>query len=179
MRDNALIIFVRAALLELLPGRGLGNVAVRQNWQPRQQGRANETCIYLHKITDRRYGSRAVREVWDTDTGEMVRRETQLIETTLQFTVLAAERDPASDEDTAADVARAASAVLQSPAFIERAGKAGVQVLRIQDIRNQPVENDRDRFEFETSFDAIFAHEDTHTENIYPLTGWRSGIHGI
>jgi hypothetical protein len=180
MKDNALFIFLRSFLLEALPARGFSDVLVKQSYQPQQQGRASQSAVYLHKILDRRYGSRAVKEFFDKENGVMTRTEEQVIETTIQFNALASPRDPADDDEmTAADILKAVAACLQSPDFIYAGKEAGVQALRIQEIRNTPVQNDRDQFEFEPSFDAVFTHADVFTQTIESITHFKPGFNRV
>ena len=170
MRDNTLFIFLRETLLALLPMRGV-DVEVKQSYQPTQQGRPGKSAVFLHKIMDKRHGSRGIIERFDEAKGKMVRVESQAIETTIQFNALAAERNPADDEEyTAADILKAVAAVLQSREFLDVGRAAGVFALRIQDMRNQTFENERDRFEFEPSFDAVFVHTDIFEQPINHLT---------
>ena len=179
VRDNPLFTFLRSALLDMLPARGLTGILIKQSYQPKQHGRPNQSTVFLHKITDRRHGSRAVREGFDDDLGQL-RTESQVMETTIQFNALASERDPENNEElTAADMLKTVAAALQSVEFIERARKSGVQVLRIQEIRNAPFENERGRFEFDPSFDAVFTHADEYTQPINHVTHFTEGFYGI
>jgi hypothetical protein len=162
MKDNALFILVRKHLLAELPERGYPGVRVLQSFQPRQQGRALETTAYLTKVSEIRHGSPAVDEYYDPATHEHTHAERQVMETTFQITVLASERDPGDDSEyTAADVAKAAAAIMQGSRFINALYQEGrVQVLRVRDIKNTPASNDRDRFEFQPSFDIVLTHTD-------------------
>ncbi|MDR0736621.1 MAG: hypothetical protein LBF51_07305 [Zoogloeaceae bacterium] len=170
MRDDALFALLRQTLLAGLARRGLGDVSVRQNYQPVQQGRASETSLYLHKVSDRRHGSPGVRARCDPVSGRIVREEIQVIESVIQITALVNERDPKNaDAPTAADVARTTAAILQGEDALEALHARGVQALRIQGVRLTPVENERDRFEFEASFDVTLTHNEvfvTHDETI-------------
>jgi hypothetical protein len=166
MRDNALYDLLCQAALAGLKARGWPRVAVRQSFQPEQQGRASATTLYLTKIADRRHGSPAIRAVYDPEDGRIVRREIQVIESTFQITALISERKPRKNdqaEATAADLLKTAAAILQGEDFRAAIFKEGVQVLRVQEIRNPPFSNDRDRFEFSPSFDAVFTHHDVFT----------------
>ena len=161
MKDNALFVLLRDKTLEGLAARGFGDVAVRQNFQPRQQGRDPESVVYLTKLYDRRHGSPGVTARLDPGCGQMTRREIQVIESAFQVMALVSERDPENDlEHTAADLAKTVAALMQGEDFRTAIGRRGVQVLRIADIRNAPFQNERDRFEFAPSFDAILTHHD-------------------
>ncbi|MDR1367915.1 MAG: hypothetical protein LBJ76_04265 [Candidatus Accumulibacter sp.] len=161
MKDNALFILIRKELIRGLAARGIAGVSVRQNFQPVQQGRATESCVYMTKISDRRHGSLGIHTIYDTEIEEIARRETQVIESAFQFTGLASERNPADDEElTAADILKTAAAVMQGEDFRRALLSSGVQVLRIQEIRNPTMVNERDRFEFQPSFDVVFTHND-------------------
>jgi hypothetical protein len=161
MRDDALFALLRQTLLQGLARRGLDGVSVRQNYQSLQQGRASETCLYLHKANDRRHGFPGARARYDPKDGKIVREEIQVIESVIQITALVAGGDPQKeDAPTAADVARMAAAVLQGEDALTALHARGVQALRIQDVRLTPVEDERDRFEHEASFDVALTHNE-------------------
>ena len=60
---------------------------------------------------------------------------------------------------TASDIRNYARAVLQSLSFVTAIEAQGVGVLRIGAVRNQAFTDDRDRFEYEPSLDAVFTHK--------------------
>jgi hypothetical protein len=180
MRDNALFILLRGQILPGLSERGFVNVRVEQNYQPIQHGRPNASTVFVTKILDKRHGSRRIDERFDKELEEVVREESQVVESTFQFAALISERDPANDaEETASDLLKATAAILQSPDFIDAIGKTGVQILRITDIRSTPIDNDRNRFEFEPSFDAVLTHTDVFRKTIPALDRISSGIYRI
>lgn len=180
MRDNEIFIMFRSLLLQMMPERGITDVLVKQNYQPTQQGRPNQSTVFMTKITDRRHGSRRIDESYDEDQQAIIRTETQVMESTFQFAALVSERNPADNTElTAADVLKTVAAILQSPDFIEAIKVQGAQVLRITDIRTTPTDNDRDRFEFEPSFDVVLTHKDIFTKQIPAVTKVTSGLHRV
>jgi hypothetical protein len=180
MRDNALFILLREQILQGFSERGFGNVGVNQNYQPTQQGRPNQSTVFMTKILDKRHGSRRIDERFDVEKKAIVREEAQVIESTFQFAALALERDPSDDDEyTAADILKTVASILQSPDFIEAMGKKAVQILRVTDLRTVPIDNDRNRFEFEPSFDAILTHTDIFKKAIPSLDRINSGFYRI
>lgn len=166
MRDNEINILLRGALLRMAPVRGLPGVEFKQAFQSTQQGRPNDTTVTWYNIGHRRYGSPAIGEQWSNNAGKMVRTETQVMESTYQFSVTM-NIDPANILAlTHGDVLKSVAAMLQSPSFIVPSLVNGLQVLRIMDIRNVPVENDRGQFEPNMSFDVTFTHNDKFVDDV-------------
>lgn len=186
MKDNRLLREVRAVLLAGLADQGLSSVAVKQSFQPTNQGANEGPTVYLSKIADRRYGFLRRNDAWgytqttitnpDTglpilnpDTGEpitaegdlaMIHTEIQQYETTLQanaFWIV----DPATMSDytmTASDLANAAAAILQSDATREALRAKGIGMLPVEDVRNPYFVDDKERFEASPSFDFTLTH---------------------
>lgn len=179
MKDNQINALLRASLMTLATLRGLPDVKFKQNFQPRQQGRPEETTVTWHNIGHKRYGSSKVGHVWSQSLAQMVRTESQVIESTYQFSVTL-NIDPADVTAlTHADVLKTVAAILQSPSFITGALANGMQVLRITDIRDVPIENDRGQFEPNVSFDAIFTHNDVYVDDVPVIDSFDFSIFSV
>lgn len=178
MRDNEIFIMLRSLILDMLPDYGITDFGVKQNYQPTQQGRPNQTTLFITKPADKRYGSRRVDVRYDEDQQAIVQTQVQVIESTFRFAVLVSERDPANDTElTASDVLKAVAALIQSPDFMEAILEHEAQVLRVQEMPATPWSNDRDRFEFEPALDVVITHKNTHTKQLPAITTVRSGLH--
>lgn len=167
MRDNEIIIAIRAALIGRLQTRGIV-AEVLQAYQPTQQGMAEGAAIYLHKIADRRYGFPERRDVYNPATLQFDSLESSQMESTWQFSANVPQ-NPADDAQlTNADVVKAAAFAFQSDTVLGALRQAGLGVLRITSIRTLQVVDDRGNFQANPSFDVTFTHRDS-TLDVTPV----------
>lgn len=162
MLDKQLCILVQNYLATAAPLRGLVNGDYMMRFQPLQQGRPDDRTVYMHKISDRRYGARTVSQRYIA--GNIVtRRETQSMETTFQFSVT----QPAALQDnelTHGDVLKIIAATLQSDDALRFLIANGASVLRVADIRTIYVTNDRNQHEEQPTFDLVLKHDDVFVD---------------
>lgn len=175
MTDNDLIRLFRPMLITGMARYGVADIEVMQNYQPTQQGRATGRGLYFHSVHDHRHGSAMESNEWNAALGRMDRTVTQAMETTFQIDIIVNETDVL----TAADVGKIAAAVMQNSEFREGLAAEKVAILRIGDVRNTPVVNDRDQFEFNPSFDAIITHNDIFQTVAPVIETVTSGIYRI
>ena len=157
MTDYARAVVIRAAMLA-----GLVNVPVIQFDPLTTQGRPSGPTVLFQKIGDRRYGWTKREDVPDEDAPTlMIHRETQFYESTYQFEAVGQSPQPGVTlpTATASDLVNLAAAVAQSDAFMATLRLAGLAVLRVTDVRNPFMQNDRDQFEAVPSFDLVVTHE--------------------
>lgn len=169
MTRNSLIIVVRAAILAVMAARGTP-LPVKQDYQPTAQGLPSDLVLLVHFVSERRYGFTQRAEVWNEDTEQFDRVQSQQIETTLQFSV-AGPQDPAADTDpTLTDWAQRAAMALGSDDCLEALRLAGVGMTRITDVRIVYAVDDRDQHKGSPSFDATFTHRDTVVDTLPGVT---------
>lgn len=155
MDDEALFTNVRAVLVA-----GIGNVAVRQDFQPTTQGPIVGKSLYMHKAAERRYGWRR-----SADDANGVHVETQLIESTIQITAY----DP--DEDGyPMMIAQDAADLLQSDAGQAALRALGLSPFRVTDVRPPFLVNAEQRFESSPNFDIVLQHERTRAYEVADAT---------
>lgn len=160
MLENELKKELKAVLDAGFTARGMTDVVVRQNNQPRQEGASSGKSVYFYKIgTDHRYGSPQRKDEWDLENLQMVHTEKQKYETTFQISTLYQATPTNITAITAGDLANIAAAILQSDATITAFRVKNVGVLRITEVRNQIFENDKDQFESSASFDVTLTHD--------------------
>lgn len=162
MLDNQLYQMLRQCLIDQAPLRGITDSAYVLRYQPTQQGRASDRSVYMFKIADKRYGYRKATYVQTVD--GLQQGEEQAIESTIQFSVT----QPQAIQDnelTHADVLKTIAACVQSPTFIAALLPFEASVLRVQDIRNTPFNNDRDQWEENPSFDLVVKHSDKYVSD--------------
>lgn len=165
MRDNEIIIALRAALVPRLAARSI-TADVKQGNQPTQQGVPTGALVSLFKISDRRYGFPERSTEWDETLTTMTETHSEQLESAFQFTAIAPQ-DPAADTElTPADILKTTARILQRDDTRAELLAAGVSVLRVQDIRTGYTVNDSGKFMANPSFDITVTHRDTESEII-------------
>ena len=162
MYDNELNILIKSVIDAGLVARGFtGDTAipVKQSYQPTNQGANTEPTIYFHKLPDHRYGFLKRKSVWDQEEEIMVHTEAQWYESTFQINALATQNPKDPTALTANDIVNIVASIIQGDAGRGAFQTAGVGILRISEIRNIPFLDDRDRYEYEPSFDFTLTHE--------------------
>lgn len=132
---------------------------VAQAWQPKAQGIATGPAVYVGKIMDHRLGSPKRDSIPDPDNVKgVIRRETQLLETTFQVMGIWEQGD--GDEPlTASDLTNRAAAVLQSDYGLDRLRTGGAGMLKPGQVRNDKFVNGSDEYEASPSFDFVLTHK--------------------
>jgi len=160
VRDNQLLQLILPAISSGLFARGIAGVTVMQAYQPTRQGAPTEPVVLLTKLPDVPRGHTKRDSVWDRDASIMRHVEEQVFETTFQVNALAIQDPTDVSGLTAADIARAVRAVMQSSVVLDLLYAAGVGILRIGEIRNTPFVDDKQRNEYDPSFDFTLTHTD-------------------
>lgn len=163
MKDNQLFRLILPALAAGLTARGIAGVTIMQAYQPTRQGAPTGPVVLLHKLPDVPRGHTKRNSVWDRDASIMRHVEEQVFESTFQVDALAIQDPTNINALTAADIARAARAVMQSSTVLDLLYAAGVGILRIGEIRNTPFVDDKLRNEYSPSFDFTLTHTDAFT----------------
>jgi hypothetical protein len=163
VRDNQLFQLILPAIGSGLFARGIAGVTIMQGYQPTRQGAPTEPVVLLTKLPDVPRGHTKRDSVWDRGASVMRHVEEQVFESTFQVNALAIQ-DPADVNGlTAADLARATRAVMQSSTVLDLLYNAGVGILRVGEIRNTPFVDDKLRNEYNPSFDFTLTHTDAFT----------------
>lgn len=163
MLDNQLYILLRQLLTVQAPPRGI-DATYAQRYQPTQQGRDTDRTVLFFKVADKAVGSAQVETQYISgDTTQ--RTETQSMESTIQFSVI---QPPAMADDdlTHDDVLKAIRATLQSQDAQRFLVANGASVLRVSNMRNPFMVNDRGQFEPNPSFDLIVKHNDVFVDGV-------------
>lgn len=163
MKDIDLVIAVRAALVAWYASRSLV-CEVRGAYQPTAQGTPSGPYLAFFQVgPERRIGWPAKNEVYNTETETFDRTESIQMETTFQFSAGAPQTPGNLVQLSPRDVLKSAARGLQSDDVAATLAAAGVGVLRIRDIRNGVVSDDKMQHAPEPSFDVVFTHRDTET----------------
>ena len=160
MTDNDVIRLFLAQLNAGMTEFGT-TVSILQDHQPTTQGTNTADSMYFYKIGDKRIGSPKRLSRWDTLAGAMLDDDSQLMEATYQLSAL--NRQP--DTTTASDLLNSASMIMQGDKFIKALKGSGVGILRITEIRNPYLKDDRDQWQAMPSFDFVLSYNRTITRS--------------
>lgn len=179
MLDNQLITLIISTIIAQEAAAGISGTPIKQAFQPTQQGVNTLPTAYLYKIGDAPIGSPSRLDGFGdmnltteagsnilTESGDIlvagnawVHTEAQWYETTFQISALATQ-DPANQTQyTASDILNLIRYILQSSATIAALQAQRVGILRVMQVRNTPFVDDRQRHEYEPSFDFIVTHQ--------------------
>lgn len=150
MTDRELDGLIMAVL-----GPLLAPVSLARNYQQVVQGAATQPWVWFVKVSDHRHGHAYRSNVWDEGASRMVHTESQVVETTYQFTASV----PAASTLYAADLLQDVAGLVQSDGFLTALRAAGVGVQRVTDVSNPYLQNDQDRFESVPTFDIVLTHQ--------------------
>ena len=179
MLDNELIKIFRPIILQGFLDYGVGDIEVRQQYQPTQTGTKKLPVISFFKVSDVRYGFEERESYYDPGDLKQKSRETQFYNTVFQISCLAAQ-DPTDENSlTASDLINICASIMQNNATINLLASNDVYVLRITDVRNIPFYDDRDQNEFIPSFDITFKHVQERIIDIDYLTSVDGKIYNV
>lgn len=134
--------------------------AVKQSFQPVQQGANSKPTIYLYKIgDDERMGYPYRESYWDKDANQEIYTELQQYASKFQASCWATQNPADINSLTASDYANYATYIMQSAATINALEAIGCGIFNISRVRNPPFSDDRQRFEFASSFDFVITHK--------------------
>ena len=155
MLDNNIIRLIKpkieAYLLDLY-----GVTAVfKQGFQPKKVGANTGNVVYYYFIPNHNYGLPKRESYYDSDSQSMLYKETQLLESTLQFNSLV----PLDSELTANDLLVYTRNILLYSDFLTYLNDNGLGVYKPTSIRNGWFSTDNDGYENNPSFDVTFQHE--------------------
>jgi len=160
MLDSALIPFIGQEIERAITGNfpNLGPHEVIQGAQPTQEGTPTVPTIIFIKMPDRLRGwPRTEYAVVDGTSKELM---TQLYETMFQISALKWQDPNQANASvvTASDLLNGIMMTFTMQSSIFRFNAAKLNILRIEEITNEPFENDDHRFEFHPTFQITFTH---------------------
>jgi hypothetical protein len=160
MQDKEINALFMAQLLPAMQAApGLYGVNLARSNQQTQQGAASGPYVYFSKIGDRRYGHVKRRDVWNATAAAFDHQEEQQYETTYQFSAWVPQDSKDVTSLTESDILNAVSGIMQSDTLLASFRAAGVGILRVTDVRNPYIVDDRDRFAAVPSFDLTLTHK--------------------
>jgi len=154
LTDNDLIRLFLPLVNAGLVTYGYTNVLVPQADQPTKQGTPSSPSVHFYKLNDKRIGSPQRKSTWNSLTSVMTDTDIQVMEGYWQVSTLV--RQP--NTYTASDLANAVAMIMQTSKFIETLKASGVGILRIGEVRNPYLQDDRDQYQASPSFDFIISY---------------------
>lgn len=158
MTDNELIELFLPIITTGLTALGYEGVVTQQNYEPTMQGINTAPTVYFYKVSDHRYGFLDRTNSWDAEDNEMVHSEIQQYETTFQVSALVTE-NPSVISYTASDLVNSVASIMQSDSTLETLNASKVGILRVEEVKNPYLIDDRDRYEASPSFDFTLIYE--------------------
>lgn len=159
MLDNPLITLIIATIIAGEQIADIPNTPVKQAFQPTQQGANTQPTAYMFKVFDHPLGFPERSTVYDSVAQKMVHTETQVYETTLQISTLATQDPTDTNQLTASDILNLIASILRSDNSLVALNAQGVGLISVGTARNTPIVDDRQRHEFQPSFDFVVAHK--------------------
>jgi len=160
MNDKQLNTLFMAQLLPAMQAQpDLYGVKLARNFQQTPQGAASGPYVYFFKIGDHRYGHVRRTDEWNEVAGAFTHTESQQYETTYQFSAWIPQDPHDVTSFTESDILNAVSSIMQSDALISAFQSQGVGILRVTDVRNPYIVDERNRFEAVPTFDLVLTHE--------------------
>lgn len=159
MDELELQILIRSSLVTLLAAQGYADWHVTAAYQPTPQGRESAPTLYFFELPENLYGWQGRKDVYNRDTGVMLRKESQMYRSGFQVQGLYETPPDATSGPTAATITRVASMLINSQGFRKLLRAQGVYMERVTDIRKIYMRNDREHFEQVPSFDFTCTHE--------------------
>ena len=140
------------------------DLAIKRGYQPTTQGDGEKPRLLLCRISSRRYGSQG-KQVELRDTDRLVEKETWHKEDTFQGYALV-NRGADDFGYTSVDVLEQLAAHLQAEAALETFQKAGVGILRINDIQEAPYEDDQNVWRISVSLKFVLTYQQSMEREI-------------
>jgi len=160
MNDKQIAALFMSELLPSMQADGtLPGVGLARNFQPTQQGATTAPYVYFFKVGDHRYGHPERRDEWNETAQTFDHVESQQYESTYQFSAWIPQTPKNVTSLTESDILNTVSGIMQSDALLAAFNAQGVGILRVTDVRNPYIVDERDRFEAVPTFDIVLTHK--------------------
>ncbi len=170
MTDNQLIAIFRRIIINGLKETGYPYISVMQNFQPTQQGITSNPLVSFQKIHSHNYGPPSREYYIDEETEESKVKQTQQLQSRWQVSSLVTQLPDNENLPTSSDIAQAVCWTLQNDFAIEQLSAYNIGILRITDIINPYIIQDRDQYEANSSFDMMFVYFDEKIYSVNKIT---------
>lgn len=175
MNDNQLIAELAAKLDAAIAMFGWHFIVIQKN-DPNQQGIPESgSAIFFEKLFDIPYGTSITKNYFDEDQNEYRERETQVYQSHFQISSLVQQDVNDLSVPTALDVVNKLKMYFGSRNVLWDLGARGIGILRVSDVVNPPMENDRNLIQQHPSFDMVF----TYTKFIEFVVPYVTEVTGV
>lgn len=175
MDDNQLIAELANKLDAAIVMFGWSFIVIQKN-DPNQQGiPSSGTAVFFEKLFDIPYGTSITKNYFDEGQGEFKELETQVYQSHFQISALVQQNVNDLSVPTALDVVNKLKMYLGSRNTLWDLGSRGIGILRISDVVNPPMTNDKDLIQQHPSFDMVF----TYTKSIEFVVPYVTEVEGV
>lgn len=179
MNDNDVLAIVIGILNSGFAALPLPGIAVKQGYQPTQEGVPETPTAYIHKVSARRYGHPGRRSVYNADDDDFDTMESIWRVPTFQVSGLA-QQDPRNiAAPTASDIVESAADIMQTSATRDTLLASNIGIIRIMDVRMLYFVNDKGRHEQEPSFDFVLSYRREFTLKTPAVTAFEANIQRV
>lgn len=172
-------LFVTNVLPAIQATSGLSGVKLARNFQSRQQGASNSPYVYFLKLSDKRYGHVYRKDEFDVLSGDFTHTEIQVYESIYQFSAWVPQNPENTTALTESDILNTVSGIMQSDAIIAAFRAQDVGILRVTDVRNPYIVDERDLYEAVPSFDVTLTHKRTNVSTIPAVVTYESNFRRV
>lgn len=177
MNDKQLAaLFMSQVLPAMQASPDLAGVKLKRNFQAQQQGADTTPYVYFVKIGDHRYGHVSRKDKYVLLDDAFRHTETQQYETTYQFSAWVPQDPKDVTGLTESDILNLVSGIIQSDAILAAFRAQDVGILRVTDVRNPYIVDERDQFEAVPSFDVVLTHKRTSVSTIPAVVTYESNF---
>lgn len=170
MNDKGIrALFMSALLPAMQADTELAGVKLARNYQNRMHGASNSPYVYFFKVSGHRHGSPLRKEVWNTTTETFDHHEIQQYEDTYQLSAWIPQNPNNVTELTESDILNTVAGIMQSDAILTAFRAQDVGILRITEVRNPIITDDRDQFAAIPSFDVALTYKRTKISTVAPV----------
>ena len=169
MNDNDVLMVLFPILRAGLINLGVSGVALKQSYQPRQNGVNIGPVLFLHKISAPRYGFPGRKDTYNPSTQTFDHSESIWRTPTWQVDGLSTQDPSNLNQLTASDIVEAAADVLQQSSTRNALLVEEIGIERILDIRQTYFLNDRERHEQRPSFDFTLTYRREFASTVQPV----------
>ena len=169
MNDNDVLMVLFPILNAGLINLGVNGVALKQSYQPRQNGVNIGPVLLLHKISAPRYGFPGRKDTYNTNNQTFNHSESIWRTPTWQVDGLSTQDPRDVNQLTASDIVEAAADVLQQSSTREALLLSKIGIDRILEIRQTYFVNDRERHEQRPSFDFTLTYRREFASTVQPV----------
>lgn len=184
MLDHEICTALRAVLGPLVKEQ-FPTTEIIQAFQGTSQGVPTDPTVFIHKISDKRYGfprtDHQFRPAPGTDPLDpnIPTVTTQLVESRFQFSALRKNNPSDPAPVTASDMLRYVAMLMSVDGILHALRARGLKLMRILDVVNPYFTDDSDQFAASPTFDVVIQHYDTYSAPVPKIIAVVPEVHAV